>query len=157
MITLIPFSERSFPANPRISQEGDQLQRMARAISSFTAFCRVSFAPYSKKLVTSSPVTDFLSFFSGQVKKALPFFRLIGGRGQGNPPNISGQTEISSTSGFSLMKRFTNELNLSFLPCQRQEIPKRQDETKTFLSFILTSTLNLRRRNILVNIWGLKS
>lgn len=152
LITLTPFSERSFPANPRISQEGDQLQRIARVISSFTAFCKVSFAPRSKKPVTSSPVTDFRNFFSGQVKKALPFFRLIGGRGQGRPPIISGQTEMSSTLGLSLMKRLTYEEGRSFFPCQRQEIPSKQDETKTFLSFILTPTLNLRRRNILVNI-----
>lgn len=152
LITLTSFSERSFPVNPRISQEGDQLQRIARLICSFFALLRVSCAPLSRSSVISGPVTFFLSFLSGQVKKAFPSLRLIGGRGQGKPPIISGQTRMSSTSGFSLMKRLTNEEGRTFLPCQRQEIPKRHDETKTFLLFILAPTLNLRRGNILVNI-----
>lgn len=136
LITLIPFSARSFPAKPRISHDGDQLQRMAVVTPSVFAFCRVNFAPRFKIFVTSSPVTFFLNFLSAQVKKAHPFLRLIGGRGQGRPPNISGQTEISSISGFSFMKRLTKELSRSFLPCQRQGIPRRQEETRIFCSFM---------------------
>lgn len=150
LIISMPFSERSLPVKPRRSHEGDQLQRIASLACFSLAFCRVSDAPFSRYSVTSGPVTLFLNFLSGQVKKALPFLRLIGGRGQGRPPIISGQTDINSTPGFSPTKRLTKELNLSFLPCQRHETPSKQEETRTF--FIFTPTLNLSRANILVNI-----
>ena len=132
MMTSIPFSTRSFPVNPRISQEGDQLQRMVFETLFSRASLRVFSAPAFKRLVTSFPVTFFLNFFSSQVKKARPFFRFIGGRGQGRPPSISGQIEMSSTSGLLLINFFMKELKYNFFPCQRQGTPRRHDETKTF-------------------------
>ena len=145
-MTSIPFSTRSFPVNPRISQEGDQLQRIAFETLFSRAILRVFSAPAFKRLVTSFPVTFFLNFFSLQVKKARPFFRFIGGRGQGRPPSISGQTEISSTSGLDLMNFFMKELKYNFFPCQRQGTPRRHDETRTF-SFVF-SIVSLRTPRI---------
>ena len=132
LIISIPFAAKSLPVNPLLSQEGDHLQRKARLISSLTAICRTILAPFSKNLVTSSPVVSFLSSFSGLVKKARPLFLLIGGRGQVRPPSISGQTAISSIPVFFSRKRFIVGLIRSFFPCQRQGTPKRHDETSIF-------------------------
>lgn len=132
LIISIPFAAKSLPVNPLLSQEGDHLQRIARLIFPFNAFCRTISAPFFKNLVTSSPVVSFLNSFSGLVKKARPFLLLIGCRGQGRPPSISGQTEMSSIPAFSSRKRLITGLIRSFFPCQRQATPKRHDETSIF-------------------------
>ena len=132
LITTISFSAKSLPVNPLLSQEGDHLQRKARLIFSFNAFCKTISAPFSKNSVTSDKVVSFLNSFSGLVKKARPPFLLIGGRGQVRPPNISGQTAISSKPAFSFKNFLITGLIRSFFPCQRQGTPKRHDETSIF-------------------------
>lgn len=136
LIISIPFAAKSLPVNPLLSQEGDHLQRKARLIFAFNAFCKTISAPFSKNLVTSARVTEFLNSFSGLVKKALPFLLLIGGRGQGKPPSISGQAAMSSTPAFSFKNFLITGLIRSFFPCQRQATPKRQDETNIFSIFM---------------------
>ena len=107
LTTLMPSLARSFPVKPLRSQEGDQLQRIASLTLWARAISRVFRLPKMRLPVTSWRVTCFRSRLSSQVKKARPFFLLIGGRGQGSPPRISGHTEISLTWGFSLRKRLT--------------------------------------------------
>ena len=130
-------ADNNLPVMPLRSQEGDHLHSIAILTFSFWTIFSVFFAPRIKCLVTFLPVICLRIFLSGQVSKTSPLRLLTGGRGVGNPPNVSGQTGISLVEGLFFWNFFTNELNGTFFPCQRQGIPSKQEDTNIFILILL--------------------
>ncbi len=130
---LMPSAASSFPVIPVTSHEGDHLQRMARLQRWSRAILRVLRAPISKAIVTSAPVTSGRRSLSSQVSYTCPLRRFTGARGTPRPPRISGQTGTSTASGCSRIKRLMYALINNFRPCQRQDSPSRQRETRAYI------------------------
>lgn len=142
---LMPELSNNFLVMPVSPQDGDHEHSTAVLIFSLLAISKVFSAPFIKYSVTSFPVTFLRLLLSEQVSKTLPFLRLTGGRGVGNPPNSSGHTEMKLHSPNFLTKDETGNLR----PCHLQGTPKRHELIKmVFIIYCLNSILKLIKRNL---------
>jgi len=127
------FNFKREPVIPCISQEGEYLHKIQISGFSFNAISNVFSAPLMKYTVTSFPVYNLLNCLSAHVSYTRPLILFTGGRGVGNPPNISGQMSIISETLFVFRKFFRKLLKYVFLPCHRHGLPIRQELTNIFI------------------------
>lgn len=125
-MTVMPAARNSLPAMPPRAHEGESRNRYASFARYRRATSTATLAPTVNSAVRSLPMRVRVS---GSVSYTRPLIVRTGGRGQGNPPSISGQTGITRTPWAS-RRRIVGEMRPG-LACQRHVSPQRQADATT--------------------------